>query len=51
MTTTETIILGVCIVAGACAILCYATTWAEPREDDAPPAPARDLVDFDEERL
>jgi len=33
------------------AALCVVTLAAEPRAEDPPPTPARDLVDFDEERL
>lgn len=52
MTITEIIIrAAVCIFAVA-ALLCYATLWAEARNDDPePPEPETDLVDFDEERL
>lgn len=49
MTPTQILCLAIGCAVIAVAILCYATLWAEPREED--PAPPADLVDFDEERL
>ncbi len=51
MSKLQILALVVVIVIGLSAVLCYATLWAEPREEDPPAPPVRDVADFDEERL
>ena len=49
MTFAQSAVLLILIIIGLAAMLAYTSVWIEPREED--PAPPRDLVDFDEERL